>query len=426
MDKQPLTITALTKYLKYRFDNDTNLQEVLLRGEISNFKHHFKGHYYFTLKDSNAQISAIMFSNQVQNVNIKLENGMSVIVEGYVSLYLQGGSYQIYVNNIILDGLGELYLKYEKLKEKLFNQGMFDEVHKKQIPKFPKKIGIITSNTGAAIRDIITTIERRFPLVELIIFPTLVQGENAKVSIVKSIEEANRNINIDLIILGRGGGSIEDLWCFNEELVANAIFNSRIPIISAVGHETDFTISDFVADKRAATPTAAAEISVPDKRELLNNLNLYNNNIRQVLVNKIKTNKNLLNKMITSYVYINPKRIYEQNYYKLDKLLAVIEKNSPYNKLENKKQNLDILYQNLKHNYEKKYQESNNSFLNIVNKLELLNPLNILQRGYSIVKKDDKPLINLNDININDNVEVFLKDGKLNCRVISKEVNKYE
>ncbi|MDF2699316.1 MAG: xseA [Haloplasmataceae bacterium] len=426
MNKVPLTVSALSKYLKFCIDNDTNLQNVLLKGEISNFKHHSRGHFYFTLKDEQAQINAIMFASSANNVKFKLEDGMKVIVEGYVTLYVQGGNYQIYVSNITVDGIGELYLRFEQLKEKLQKQGLFDPKYKKRIPLFPNKIAVITSNTGAAIRDILTTIERRFPLVEVIVFPTLVQGENGKHSIVESIEKANKYPNIDVIILGRGGGSIEDLWCFNEEIVAHAIFNSKVPIISAVGHETDFTIADFVADLRAATPTAAAEMSVPNKQDIYVHLQNLKQRMNQIVINKLNNNQQLLNKLSKSYVFINPNRIYEQNYYRLDKLQSRLEHNSPINKLNEKKQNLITLQNKLNYLYEKNYNLSFNTFTNLINKLELLNPLNILQKGYSIVKKENQPIVSIENVNVGDIIDINLKDGDLKTQIIEKKVIKYD
>lgn len=424
--KQPLTVSALNKYLKYCFDHDQNLQNIYLKGEISNFKHHSRGHFYFTLKDETSQISAMMFSKYASKTQFKCEDGMKVIVEGYVSLYLQGGSYQIYVTNIILDGLGDLYIRFEQLKEKLLKEGLFDTTHKLPLPKFPSKIGVITSNTGAAIRDIITTIERRYPLCEVIVFPTLVQGDHAKDDLVRSIKKANGYPGIDLIILGRGGGSIEDLWCFNEEAVAYAIYNSKIPIISAVGHETDFTISDFVSDLRAATPTAASELAVPNKEDLLNYLAQTKQRMSQVMKNLIKNHDQTLNKLGNSYVFINPSRLYEQNYYKLDKLHANLEKNNPLSFLSNQNQKLDAYKDKLDYYFDKNYQCLNNQFLQLISKLELVNPLSLLQKGYSMVKKDNIPINSVETVNIQDLLAIYLQDGIIHCEVKDKEVKKYE
>ncbi len=424
--KQPLTVTALNKYIKYFFDNDVNMHNVYLKGEISNFKHHNKGHFYFTLKDETSQISAVMFSKQASTVLFKCEDGMKVIVEGYVTLYLQGGSYQIYVTNIILDGLGELYLRFEQLKERLFKEGLFDESHKLKLPKYPNKIGVITSNTGAAIRDIITTLERRYPLCEVIVFPTLVQGVQAKEDVVSSINKANHYGGIDLIILGRGGGSIEDLWCFNEEEVAYAIYRSKIPIISAVGHETDFTISDYVSDLRAATPTAASELAVPNKEDLLNYLRQIKERTNQVIKNQLNNDSRRLINIRNSYVFQNPGRLYEQNYFKLDKYVAIIEKNSPLALLNMKNQQLAAYKNKIDYLFDKNYQHLNNQFTQLINKLELVNPLNILHKGYSMVKKEENTISSITEVQINDRLEIYLKDGIIHCEVKNKEVKMYE
>ena len=256
-----ITISDLTRYIKAKFDMDAHLENVFLRGEISNFKHHTRGHLYFTLKDETSRLSAVMFASSAKNISFEPEDGMKVLVTGRISVYEATGSYQIYVSEMQLDGIGNLYLEYEKLKKKLAEEGLFAPEHKRPIPRYPKKIGIITAPTGAAIRDILSTIKRRYPICETILFPALVQGVGAKESIVAQLEKA-QNYDLDVIICGRGGGSIEDLWAFNEEIVARAIYNSKIPVISAVGHEIDFTIADFVSDFRAATPTAAAAQAV--------------------------------------------------------------------------------------------------------------------------------------------------------------------
>ncbi|ERJ13776.1 exodeoxyribonuclease VII large subunit [Haloplasma contractile] len=422
MDKTPLTVTALNKYLKHKFDHDVNLQTVLLKGEISNFKRHSRGHLYFTLKDENSQLSAIMFSSKASKLKFDVEDGMNVVVEGSVSLYLRGGSYQIYVNNIVVDGIGQLYVKYEQLKEKLEKQGYFDPRYKKEKPRYPKKIGVCTSDTGAAIRDIITTITRRYPIVEVMIFPTLVQGEHAKTSIVQQIEAANSLKDIDLLIIGRGGGSIEDLWAFNEEVVANAIFNSKIPIISAVGHETDFTIADFVADFRAPTPTAAAELAVPDSQELLISLNNVNRHLNQLIINKHKGLKDHYLRLASSYVFTNPSRIFEQFNMRLDHIMTKLEKNTPYTVVKEKKSQFDQHVSRLNYAYERTIVRNVNQFNNLLNKLEILNPISILQKGYSIAVKEGAVITNVNDIEKDDTFELTVSNGKLHCTVQDKQV----
>ena len=290
MNDKYLTVTQINKYIKYKFDTDDNLRLVYLKGEISNFKNHTSGHFYFTLKDENSRILAVMFRNNASRVNFIPRDGSNVLVVGRISLYEANGAYQIYVEEMIEDGVGNLYLEFEKLKKKLGDKGYFDESLKKPIPRFPKKIGVITASTGAAIRDIITTINRRYNLAQIILFPCLVQGENAKEDIVRNLKIAD-SMNLDTIILGRGGGSIEDLWAFNEEIVAEAIYNAKTPIISAVGHEIDFTISDFVSDLRAPTPTAAAELAVPNKIELKKLIDQYKERTLKSMINTLNINK---------------------------------------------------------------------------------------------------------------------------------------
>jgi exodeoxyribonuclease VII large subunit len=268
------TITALNKAIKNMFEREPALNKIYLKGEISNFKHHSRGHFYFTLKDDTSRLAAVMFQSFASKINFEPEDGMKVLVCGRVSVYEATGSYQIYVEQMEQDGQGNLFLELEKLKKKLSQEGLFDQEHKRPIPRFPKRIGIVTAPTGAAIRDILSTIKRRYPLCETILFPALVQGEGAKESIVKQLTTA-QDFELDLIICGRGGGSIEDLWAFNEEIVARAIYNSKIPIISAVGHEIDWTIADFVADLRAPTPTGAAEMAVPNLVDLNTLINQY-------------------------------------------------------------------------------------------------------------------------------------------------------
>ena len=267
--KQYLSVTALTKYIKYKLEGDTHLKQIYLKGEISNLTKHSRGHYYFSLKDENAQIKAIMFSSATKSLAFDPKDGDKVLAYGAISVYEPSGSYSIQIYQMEPDGIGALYLAYEKLKEELEEKGYFSQTRKKPIPKYPSAIGVITSPTGAAIRDIIHTIERRYPLTKLILYPALVQGDTAKESIRDQINKANQDSLVDVLIVGRGGGSIEDLWAFNERVVAEAIYASKIPIISAVGHETDFTISDFVSDLRAPTPTAAAELATPDRKSVV-------------------------------------------------------------------------------------------------------------------------------------------------------------
>lgn len=395
MNDKYLTVTQINKYIKYKMDNDSNLSVVYLKGEISNFKNHSSGHLYFTIKDETSRILAVMFRGNASRINFKPVDGSKVLVVGRISCYEASGNYQIYVEEMIEDGVGNLYLEFEKLKKKLGDKGYFDDRYKKPIPKFPKRIGIITAPTGAAIRDIITTINRRYKLVELYIFPSLVQGENAKDDIVRNLECAN-NYDLDLIILGRGGGSIEDLWAFNEEVVADAIFKSNIPIISAVGHEIDFTISDFVSDLRAPTPTAAAELSVPNTIDLINYIKQLEIRNSKSIENIIDINKSKLNSLINSYVLKNPKNMYEIKSQKLDNL---VDKLNIYIK-----RNLN---------------DKNNRFINILNKLDALNPINTIKRGYSITKSKDRVITSINNINNDDIITTDLVDGVITSKVIN-------
>ena len=389
-----LTVSALTNYLKYKFDTDDNLKCVFLRGEISNFKSHTTGHLYFSIKDENSKINAIMFSTNAKKINFVPSEGTKVLLVGRVSIYPSTGNYQIYVDEMMEDGVGNLYVAFEKLKADLEKEGLFKEEHKKPIPKFPKKVGVVTAPTGAAIRDIISTIKRRYPVCEIIIFPSLVQGEFAKDDIVRNIKLAEQ-YNIDTLIVGRGGGSIEDLWPFNEEVVARAIYDCPIPVISAVGHEVDFTIADFVADHRAPTPTGAAEIAVPNKQDVLNYIEQLRIRTQKATINKINILKERLFKIKTSYVLKNPMNMYEVKLQKYDMTL------------EKLKYNINIIYQNKK-----------NTYLQLISKLDALSPLNTIKRGYSIVKKDNKVIKSVKDIKKSDKLEVNLSDGNINVEVI--------
>ena len=284
MDNSYISVTALTRYIKYKIDNDNNLKEVYLKGEISNFKAHTRGHFYFTIKDDNSRINAIMFSSNASKLKFTPEDGMKVLVKGRISVFESTGNYQIYVEELEEDGLGNLHIAFEKLKKKLEDEGLFDSKYKKEIPKIPMKIGIITAPTGAAIKDILSTIKRRFPIAKTILFPCLVQGELAKDDIVKKLDIAD-NYDLDVIILGRGGGSIEDLWPFNEEIVVRKVFLCKTPIITGIGHQIDFTICDFVSDVRAETPTGAAERAVPILSDLIDMIDSY----KTRYINSIKT-----------------------------------------------------------------------------------------------------------------------------------------
>ena len=420
MNDKYLTVTQINKYIKYKFDNDQNLNIVYLKGEISNFKSHSSGHLYFTIKDESSRIMAVMFRNNAMKINFKPNDGDKVLVVGKIGVYEASGNYQIYVEEMALDGVGNLYLEFEKLKKKLELEGLFDQKYKKPIPKYPKNIGVITATTGAAIRDIITTINRRYKLVNVSIFPCLVQGEGAKEDIVRNLKRA-QNYDLDVIILGRGGGSIEDLWAFNEECVAHAIFDSKIPIISGVGHEIDFTISDFVSDLRAPTPTAAAELAVPNTLELINALNQLNIRCNKSVRNLLDMKKQQLKKLTDSYILKNPKSMYEVKMQKVDGLVEKILYLLKYkvNESSNELLNVD---NRLKISIGKTVDLKNNKFLNIITKLEALNPINTIKRGYTITKNKEKCINNINNVKVGDIIETELVNGKLFSEVKNVEV----
>ena len=420
MNNNYITIGALNKYLKNLFDGDPKLQEVYLKAEISNFKAHTRGHLYFTLKDETSRINAVMFSYNVGKLKFKPIDGMKVLVKGKISVYEATGSYQIYVEAMDQDGLGNLYIEYEKLKKKLAEEGLFDPSKKKKIPRIPKKIGIVTASTGAAIKDILTTIKRRFPICETILFPSLVQGESAKDDIVKNIKLAN-TYDIDTLIVGRGGGSIEDLWAFNEEIVARAIYESEVPVISAVGHEIDFTIADFVADLRAPTPTAAAELAVPSMDTINTYLESAITRGTTSINNYIDSKKQVLSGLVSSYVLKKPTALYEikeQNLdFLIDNLNKEIKKILENNRVRLYKTTSSYVLTNPDIIYKFKVQQMEH----IINKLDVLNPMNTLKRGYSIVKKDNKVISDIDNINVDDVVNISIKNGNINAKVI--EVN---
>jgi len=394
-----LSVSALTQYLKHKFDTDEHLRCVFIKGEISNFKYHTSGHLYFSVKDEKSKINAIMFNNSAKNLNFKPADGTKVLIMGRISVYEATGNYQIYVEEMLEDGVGNLYVAFEKLKEQLSKEGLFDPAHKLQIPKIPKRIGVITASTGAAIKDITSTIKRRFPICEILLFPSLVQGENAALDIVKNIERAN-NYNLDLLIVGRGGGSIEDLWPFNEEIVARAIYNCPIPTISAVGHEIDYTIADFVADLRAPTPTGAAEMAVPNINDVISHIEQLKIRTRENILKKLNIQKLTLDSIKNSFILKNPLILYD-----------------------GKKQKVDITCEKLQNILKYKIQESKNSFYSIIDKLELLNPINTLKRGYSITYFNNKVITD--SINLKEKDELNIKLHKGEVLVEVKEIKEW-
>jgi len=417
MHDKYITVTQLTKYIKYKIDNDPHLNEVFLKGEISNFKAHSRGHFYFTLKDEEARINAIMFSSSTKNIKFTPQDGMKVLVTGKISVFEANGGYQIYVNDMLEDGVGNLYIAYEQLKKKLEQEGLFDQRYKKPIPKIPRRVGVVTAATGAAIKDIISTIKRRWPLVEILLFPSLVQGENAAPDIVKQIKRSE-DYDIDTLIVGRGGGSIEDLWPFNEEIVARAIFECKIPVISAVGHEIDFTIADFVADLRAPTPTAAAELAVPAIPDIKNYINQLQIRLTKTMQNKIDYNKKHLTEITSRYIFTNPISIYQTKEMLFDSLIDRLKyaTTSLVSKKEKK-------YIELKNSYIFKtpYQlidKKANKYLQLVSKLETLSPLETIKRGYTMTKKDDKVITSKKDLKKKDKIEITFQDGNIEAEVL--------
>lgn len=416
MNSEALSVTDVNTYLKTIMDNDPFLNYVYIKGEISNLKFHTRGHLYFSLKDENSKINAVMFNYKNMNIDFVPEDGMNVLVKGKISVFVNGGSYQITVTNMKQDGIGNLYILFEELKKKLKNEGLFDEDHKKKLPRIPKKIGVITASTGAAVRDIISTINRRFPLAEIILFPSLVQGTGAKENLVKMIETADKS-DVDVIILGRGGGSIEDLWAFNEEIVARAVYNAKKPIVSAVGHEIDFTICDFVADLRAPTPTGAAELVVPSKLEIQKYLSDYNSRLLSVITSKISTYKTTLKKLESSYILNNPKSMYEVEEQKLDSILEKLGSLMGHT-LEKSKLKLENLTKNITPNILYKLEKNKSHLETLEQKLELLNPENILKKGYSLTIKDGKIITDASELKDGDTITTKLSIGTINSKVI--------
>ncbi len=386
------TVAQVNKYIKKILDNDFILSNIVVKGEISNFKNHSSGHLYFSLKDENATIKCVMFKGQTLGLKFKPEDGMKVLISGYISAYERDGQYQLYCDSIQLDGMGDLYAKYEKLKEKLQKEGLFDESRKKKLPLLPKTVAVITSPTGAVIKDILNVSLRRFPKANIKLFPAAVQGEGAFNELVHQVNFVNENNMADVIIIGRGGGSIEDLWNFNSEELAYAIANSKIPVVSAVGHETDFTICDFVSDLRAPTPSAAAEVVFPVLEELNYKLSNFEKRMKFALTENLKNKKKQL------------QRIYESYYFKRPQELV--------NKL---KIRLDNSQKDLANIEEKIITEKKNSFVKLTNKLDALSPLKTLSRGYAVAIKDGVTIKSVSQLKDKDKFKVKLSDGEINA-----------
>ncbi|WP_186578083.1 exodeoxyribonuclease VII large subunit [Aquibacillus kalidii] len=447
MNDKYLTVTALTKYMKRKFELDKHLRNVWLKAEISNFKRHSRGHIYLTLKDDNSRIQAVMFAGNNRLLKFQPENGMSVLVKGEVSIFEPQGQYQLYIQEMEPDGIGSLYLAFEQLKDRLGKEGLFDPSRKLALPKFPKQIGVITSPTGAAVRDILTTIRRRYPIVGVTVIPVLVQGEYAANSIARAISFANQLDKFDLLIVGRGGGSIEELWSFNEEVVAREIARSTVPIISAVGHETDFTISDFVADLRAATPTGAAELAVPSQDELRERIGNLTRSLERTLKTSLTKSKERLEQLAKSYAFRYPEQLVKQKEQELDRNVERLTKSLNNLQTNQSQQWLNIhkrltqqhpnkqiiqLSQDMSQLVSRMNRAINNSvqvkekrFSSTIDKLTLLNPLNTMKRGYSIsYSKDGKVIQSTKQIQLGDQVSIKVLDGTLDCQVSGIEEDK--
>ena len=420
MDKEYIKISELNNYIKSILDRDVFLNKVYLKGEISNFKNHTRGHLYFTLKDDTSRISAVMFQSSAIKLTFVPEDGMNVLVSGRISAYPTQGSYQIYIDTMEPDGLGALYIEYEKLKKKLAAQGLFAQDHKVPIPKFPNRIGVITASTGAAVRDIMSTIKRRYPLCEAILFPCLVQGKDAAADIVRQIKKADE-YGVDTIIVGRGGGSIEDLWAFNEEIVAHAIYECKTPIISAVGHEIDWTIADFVADLRAPTPTGAAEMAVPTVLDIKTLIDNYKIRLNKNIKNMINTKFIKLRSLKQSFILKNPMSMYEVKEQKLDSLIDTLNKDIK-NILADKENKLSkIMMSVVIQNPHNLIKDKKVKFDLLVNTLKLVNPLGILDKGYSLVELNNKIIKSSKDVQINDILDIRLHEGNIKAEV--KKIN---
>lgn len=401
MQNTAISVKQLNFYVKSLLEGDKNLVNVTVFGEISNFKNHYSsGHRYFTIKDNDAAIRCVMFKGNAQRVNFAVNDGMKVILKGRVSLFEKDGQYQFYAEEMYPLGIGDITAQFEMLKNKLLKEGLFDTESKRKLPEFPKRIAVITSETGAAVQDILNILSRRWPISEIVLCPVAVQGELAVSQMVDALDRVYALNNIDVIIIGRGGGSIEDLWAFNSETLARKIYESPIPVISAVGHETDFTICDFVADMRAPTPSAAAELAVPDINDILGKIITQKSTLKTLLGNKYDYCKAVLNSIKNSSYFSNP--------------LYLIDK---------KEQLLDMLSQNLQQVFENNFKNQQFALQTCAAKLDALSPLKVISRGYAVAKQENQTVTSVDGLNVNDSIDIVLKDGTLNCSInnIKKE-----
>ena len=388
------SVSQLNSYVKGVLDRDENLAHIFVTGEISNYKAHYSGHLYMTVKDETASIKAVMFAGNATKLRFKPENGMKILAFGTVSLFPRDGSYQLYINDMQPDGVGALNIAFEQLKKKLEAEGLFRQEYKKPLPEFPQKIGVVTSSTGAAVQDIFNVLKRRFPVAEVVLRPCQVQGEGAAEDIAKAIYEFNKLNAADVLIVGRGGGSIEDLWAFNEEIVARAVFASRIPVISAVGHETDYTICDFVADLRAPTPSAAAECAVPDIFELKANLV----SLRQHIISLTRNKMNIERSSLSSF----------------EKRLALRD---PVTNINEQRKEIVYLTEKLSIITNSILDDNKSKISALAGKLDALSPLSVISRGYALVEKDDKPVTKVKDLKKDDVISIKLSDGQVEARI---------
>ncbi|WP_429970963.1 exodeoxyribonuclease VII large subunit [Fructilactobacillus sp. Tb1] len=439
MDHDYLTVTALNQYIHKKFENDPYLSKVYLTGELSNWRKR-PGHQYFVIKDDQSVISAVMWKGAFAKVKFEPEEGMKVLITGRVTSFAKSGQYQIYVESMQPDGVGNLYLAYEQLKKKLYAEGMFDENHKQPIPKYPKRIAVVTSQSGAVIRDIIDAVRKRDPHIQVVLYPAAVQGEGAAQEIANQIEKVNQNGDFDTLIIGRGGGSIEDLWPFNEEVVAKAIYNSKIPVISSVGHQTDNTIADLVADKRASTPTQAGVIASPELADVIANIRNLQNGLENAMRNIIKMDQQKLEHLQQSYVFKDPSRLYESYSQQVDLLadqltnafknqmnqkdsrLSLLRSRlsgaSPRNLVDAKQKQLEYLNANLKQHMKAVFVTKQEQLSNKVDALDHLSPLKIMARGYGMVKSADNHIVkNVSDVKVGETITVDLSGGNIQADI---------
>lgn len=408
-ERKYITVFALNKYIKAKMNQDVALQNIYIKGEISNYRPHPSGHLYFTLKDENSRVSAVMFASQARRLNFEIENGMQVFIRASVSVYEVSGQYQLYVQSIQQDGIGQLYLKFEALKKKLDAEGLFDEKFKKMIPQFPRKIAVLSAKQGAAVQDIVRTIHLRFPFTQVVVFPIPVQGKNAYRQIIETLNQVD-GLGFDTLILARGGGSIEDLWNFNEEALARCLFNCQTPIVTGIGHETDFTICDFVSDCRCATPTAAAMKATPDQNELRK----YNYDLKQQLIYKMKhyldIHRQYLTRLQKSYYLTTPEAIYSNEILRLTKLQDQLS-------YQFKIFDMKIFQQLI--NYQLTLKQSTDNLIQLkeyqlqktIASLDALSPLKVMQRGYTLVRREEQMIKSVKNVQKGDIVEIQFYDG---------------